>query len=93
MASPRKLLPALLATLSCAAVAMAVVPPAEAGASRAAVRTNVWNVGSDGSLVKVDGHGWGHGRGMSQYGSLGAARAGLTSKQIMRFYYPGTTAG
>ena len=30
---------------------------------------------------------------MSQYGSEGAARAGLTSAQIMDFYYPGTTAG
>ena len=30
---------------------------------------------------------------MSQYGSEGAARAGLTSAQIMDFYYPGTTPG
>jgi SpoIID/LytB domain protein len=89
----RILLPALAASLSGAAVALAAVPPAEATASRAAVRSNVWNVASHGSLIKVDGHGWGHGRGMSQYGSLGAARAGLTSKQIMQFYYPGTKAG
>lgn len=87
----------LVACAASASLALAVVPPAEAvaedEASRAAVRTNVWNVGADGSLIKVDGHGWGHGRGMSQYGSQGAARAGLTAKQIMKFYYPGTTAG
>ena len=46
-----------------------------------------------GSTIEVDGHGFGHGRGMSQYGSEGAARKGLNSTQIMEFYYPGTTAG
>jgi SpoIID/LytB domain protein len=43
----------------------------------------------------VDGHGFGHGHGLSQYGARGAARpagtrAGLTSRQIIAFYYPGT---
>jgi SpoIID/LytB domain protein len=52
----------------------------------------VWPIGP-GSTIEVDGHGYGHGRGMSQYGSEGAARAGLTSAQIMDFYYPGTTPG
>ncbi len=28
---------------------------------------------------------------MSQYGAYGAARKGLTWKQILAFYYPGTT--
>ncbi|WP_341358822.1 SpoIID/LytB domain-containing protein [Georgenia sp. M64] len=39
----------------------------------------------------VDGRGWGHGRGMSQWGAKGAAEAGLTHAQILDFYYPGTT--
>ena len=30
---------------------------------------------------------------MSQYGAEGAARQGLSAQQIVRFYYPGTTAG
>ncbi|HEV2930622.1 MAG TPA: SpoIID/LytB domain-containing protein, partial [Propionibacteriaceae bacterium] len=38
----------------------------------------------------VRGAGWGHGFGMSQYGAYGAARGGLTWKQILAFYYPGT---
>jgi SpoIID/LytB domain protein len=38
----------------------------------------------------VRGAGWGHGFGMSQYGAYGAARRGLTWKQILAFYYPGT---
>jgi stage II sporulation protein D len=44
-------------------------------------------------IYTVDGHGFGHGHGMSQYGAYGAARAGLDYRQIMDFYYPGTSWG
>lgn len=44
-----------------------------------------------GGAFAVDGHGWGHGRGMSQYGAFGAATLGRTADQITAFYYPGTT--
>lgn len=37
------------------------------------------------------GHGYGHGRGLSQWGAHGAAVAGLTTNQILAFYYPGTS--
>lgn len=40
--------------------------------------------------VVVDGRGFGHGRGMSQWGAYGAADAGLDWTQILSFYYPGT---
>jgi len=36
------------------------------------------------------GHGYGHGHGMSQHGAYGAAEQGLTTAQILGFYYPGT---
>ncbi len=39
----------------------------------------------------LSGAGYGHGWGMSQYGAYGAAKKGLTWKQILAFYYPGTT--
>ncbi len=39
----------------------------------------------------LDGHGYGHGRGMSQWGAQGAATKGLNAHQILDFYYPGTT--
>lgn len=39
----------------------------------------------------IYGRGYGHGRGMSQYGAQGAALAGKSSTEIMNFYYPGTT--
>lgn len=46
-----------------------------------------------GSTIIVDGKGYGHGRGMSQYGAQGAARQGLDHRQIAEFYYPGTQWG
>src|SRR3954452_17637419 len=41
----------------------------------------------------LKGHGWGHGVGMSQYGALGRANDGQDYKQILGFYYDGTTVG
>lgn len=43
--------------------------------------------------ISISGRGFGHGRGMSQYGAQGAAIAGKPVKQILDFYYPGTTTG
>lgn len=40
------------------------------------------------------GHGWGHGRGMGQYGALGyAINSGWSTAQILGHYYGGTSAG
>ena len=51
-----------------------------------------WDVPRSASIT-VKGHGYGHGRGMSQYGAEGAAREGLSWREITDFYYPGTTLG
>jgi SpoIID/LytB domain protein len=42
------------------------------------------------SGIIVQGHGWGHGLGMSQYGARGAALLGCTRAQILSTYYAGT---
>ena len=39
---------------------------------------------------QVQGRGYGHGIGMSQWGAQAAALQGLTADQILDFYYPGT---
>jgi len=44
-------------------------------------------------IFVLKGHGWGHGVGMSQYGAYGRASAGKDYKQILGFYYDGTTVG
>jgi SpoIID/LytB domain protein len=47
-----------------------------------------------GRTVQITGRGWGHGRGMGQYGAYGYANDfGWTSAQILDHYYGGTTAG
>lgn len=43
------------------------------------------------ATTKISGQGFGHGRGMSQYGAQGAALRGVQSAQILETYYPGTT--
>ncbi len=42
-------------------------------------------------VYALTGHGWGHGRGMSQWGASAAAADGVREPQITGFYYPGTT--
>src|SRR2546422_208462 len=46
-----------------------------------------------GALFVFNGHGWGPGVGMSQYGAYGYALHGSTVDQIFSHYYPGTTLG
>ena len=43
-----------------------------------------------GTLFVVDGRGWGHGVGMSQYGADGYAHAGWGYRRILTHYYTGT---
>jgi stage II sporulation protein D len=43
-----------------------------------------------GTLFLIDGRGWGHGIGMSQYGARGYAESGWPYSRILAHYYPGT---
>src|SRR4051795_5545287 len=45
---------------------------------------------SAGTLFLLDGRGWGHGVGMSQWGAEGAARHGWDYRRILAHFYPGT---
>ncbi len=56
-------------------LAVALCLPAQAGA---------------GTLFLIDGRGWGHGIGMSQYGARGYAQAGWGYERILAHFYPGT---
>lgn len=69
-----------LATLGVAALAGAL-PAAAVDDSIAPLNGN----------IVVTGAGWGHGKGMSQWGAYGAADAGLSYREILAFYYPTTT--
>jgi len=74
------------------ATVVAGLLPGSAEASRSVSRSvsETYPVPASGRL-ELAGHGYGHGHGMSQYGAQGAARKGLTHRQILAFYYPGTS--
>lgn len=46
---------------------------------------------SDPETITVNGKGWGHRIGMSQYGAQGMARNGYTGEQIIKHYFKGVT--
>lgn len=48
---------------------------------------------SSGPSITFTGRGWGHGVGMSQWGAKTMAEHGWDFKQILSFYFPGTTLG
>jgi stage II sporulation protein D len=45
------------------------------------------------SVLVVSGRGWGHGEGLSQWGTDGYAKHGWTYDRILAHYYSGTTLG
>lgn len=49
--------------------------------------------GRAGTVFLLDGRGWGHGVGMSQWGAEGYARHGFSYRQILGHYYPRTHIG
>jgi SpoIID/LytB domain protein len=78
----RRRIAAGLAVLIAATVGVTTVPAAGAA--------DVVGVPPGGTWA-VEGRGWGHGIGMSQWGAQGAALQGLSTTAILDFYYPGTT--
>ncbi|MET3317777.1 UNVERIFIED_ORG: SpoIID/LytB domain protein [Peribacillus simplex] len=46
---------------------------------------------TDPAKIKIDGFGYGHGVGLSQYGAKHRAEAGQTYQGILEFYYPNTS--
>ena len=69
----------------CAVLAVAAVP-ATVVASNDLVRAGP-------AAIVLDGHGYGHGVGLSQYGALGyAVNVGWSAAQILDHYYGGTVA-
>jgi SpoIID/LytB domain protein len=60
-----------------------------AGTAVPAAADEVYSRSSSGTF-SIQGHGWGHGHGMSQWGAQGGASLGRTADEITGFYYPGT---
>jgi len=75
----------LAAGVGTVALVATSTPPVTAGVGAA----EVWPTPVSGSFV-LAGQGYGHGRGLSQWGAYGAATRGLDHQAVLDFYYPGT---
>jgi SpoIID/LytB domain protein len=51
--------------------------------------SNRFEVSTEDGSVRVEGHGWGHGVGMSQWGAHGLALRGWKAQEILQHYYTG----
>jgi hypothetical protein len=81
---------AALAVLLAPSLAAGLLPLAPAALAQAATAAaEIYPVPSSG-VFELEGRGYGHGRGMSQWGAQGAATLGVSSTQILSTYYPGT---
>ena len=53
------------------------------------LRSPLFSVQPVGDAFVFDGHGWGHGVGMCQWGAAELARRGFSAAEILAYYYPG----
>ena len=53
------------------------------------IRSAFFSVEAVGDDFLLDGHGWGHGVGLCQWGAAELARRGLSAPEILAYYYPG----
>ncbi|PSN10651.1 sporulation protein [filamentous cyanobacterium CCT1] len=54
------------------------------------LRSTLCSLTLSGDTLRVDGRGYGHGLGMSQWGARGLATRGYNYQQILAYYYQGT---
>jgi stage II sporulation protein D len=57
------------------------------------LKSTLFAVALDGEWARFSGRGYGHGVGMCQWGAKGMAEQGYQARQILEFFYPGTTFG
>ncbi|NMF82603.1 SpoIID/LytB domain-containing protein [Nodosilinea sp. P-1105] len=55
------------------------------------LRSTLFSISVQGDTIRVDGRGYGHGIGMSQWGARNLAMQGYAYSQILSHYYQGTT--
>ncbi len=79
---------AAFAVLATVAVTLAVLATGAASQRPAAADEGYPTPAS--GVYSFSGHGFGHGRGMSQWGAYDMASQGQSAAQILDFYYPGT---
>ena len=54
------------------------------------IRSPLFSIVPVGDFFILEGHGWGHGVGMCQWGAAELARRGFSAREILAYYYPQT---
>jgi SpoIID/LytB domain protein len=67
--------------------------PTTSGRLPETLPSNRFDISTVDSEVVVEGRGWGHGTGMSQWGAYGMARNGAGYEAILEHYYTGVSIG
>jgi stage II sporulation protein D len=57
------------------------------------LKSTLFAVAVHGDTAQFAGRGYGHGVGLCQWGAKGMAEQGYGARQILKYYYPGTTLG
>ena len=57
------------------------------------LKSTLFAVAVQGDVAQFAGRGYGHGVGLCQWGAKAMAEQGYSARQILEFYYPGTTPG
>jgi SpoIID/LytB domain protein len=81
--------PARTALTALSAILLGLALPLTTSVAQAAPGEEINDVPANGTW-QIEGHGWGHGHGMSQWGTQGGASIGRTADAMTAFYYPGT---
>ncbi len=55
------------------------------------LKSRYFDIKSKGDRIYIEGKGWGHGVGMCSWGAIGMAKKGKGFKEILRYYYQGTS--
>ncbi len=54
------------------------------------IRSPLFTVANTDGGFLIDGHGWGHGVGLCQWGAAELARRGASASELLQWYYPGS---
>lgn len=57
------------------------------------LRSDSYDINLVGDVLRFDGHGYGHGVGLCQAGAFEMASEGRRYREILNFYFPGTSVG
>ncbi|MGH2752503.1 MAG: SpoIID/LytB domain-containing protein [Actinomycetota bacterium] len=69
------------------------VGPTASGRLPETFPSNRLSISTEEGVVRVEGRGWGHGVGMSQWGAHGLALRGASHQEILNHYYTGVSLG